>query len=407
MGIGDSGISSLGNLATNILAARILLPDQFGLFSITLLIGIILVGVSRALCGDPLTLLYSAAEPSERRAAFADVAGAGILGTVAAFPLVAAVVTLVMVASRGTWSSGASLGLALASVMPALVGQELMRAVSYARGQSWTAFANSATWTVLLVVALLVVRPHRAPVFILLWGLTALGGVAVGLVLNHVRPRATIPGTWFRRSRHLSRKLLADFGLTQVTAEGSLVLISLVAGAAEAGLVRKGQIPLTPVIVLTNGLIAMAQPALVRQVGAGRTLAQVRRAAYRLGLAALAGSMGLGLLVSVIPTRWMVELVGDQWPLARPLVLVLSLYLGLGAFSGAVGIALRAVGRLGAQLRARAFLTPISLALVFLGAFGGARWATMGLCASLICVTLTWVVLIQRPDDPAAEPGAN
>lgn len=397
MGIADAGISSLGNLATNILAARTLQLGHFGLFSITMLIGIICVGISRSLCGDPLTLLHSAAPEKERRQAVRQVCGAALLGAAAAFPLLVALVTGVMVVSRGDLATGLHLGLALGLVLPALVGQELLRAVAYSMGRPATAFANSLAWTLLLVAALLLVRPTTAPVFIILWGATALGGLLVGMVLNKVRPRLTSPRSWFSGTRQVSRKLLLDFGLTQVTAEGSIVLISMIAGAAEAALIRKGQIPLTPVIVLTNGMIAMAQPALVRQVAAGRSIQSLRAMVYKLGGAALLTSVLLGVLVGLLPGWLMVEIVGQEWDEARRLVPVLALYLGVGALAGAQGVALRALGRLGGQLRLRFVLTPISLLLVFLTAFGGALWATIGLCTSLLCVALAWAWLLSRP----------
>lgn len=398
MGIADAGVSSLGNLATNILAARTLLdPEQFGMFSITMLLGIILIGVSRSLCGDPLTLLHSADDEADRRHAMRGVVGAALTGSVLALPLVTLVVTVVMVASRGQWGQGLQLGLALAVVLPLLVGQELVRSVAYASARPPAAFANSFSWTLFLVVALVVVRPASAPVFILIWGLTAGAGLLVGMLMTRIGPRRLSPLSWYREGRELSKRLLVDFALTQVTAEGSVVLISMIAGAMEAGLIRKAQIPLTPVIVLTNGMIAMAQPALVRQVASGRPPHELRRSIYRVGGAALAGSLLLGLLVWLVPTRWMTVIVGSQWGQARRLVPTLSLYLGIGALAAAQGVALRALGQLGGQLRLRFVLTPVSLVLVFVSAFGGAFWATVGLCASLVCVAGAWAWLLDHP----------
>lgn len=399
MGIADAGVSSLGNLATNVIAARSLLLGEFGTFAITMLIGIIVVGVSRSLCGDPLTLLHSADAPDEQRRAFARVVGAAMLGALAAFPLLVAVVTGVVVASRGQLMTGLHLGMALAVVAPLLVGQELLRAIAYTSGRTTTAFCNSLTWTVLLVLGLLVLPVRTAPTLILLWGLTAGAGMMVGLAMNKLRPVPTSPRRWFRGSSHISKKLVLDFSLTQVTAEFSVVLISMIAGAAEAGLIRKAQIPLTPVIVVTNGIIAMAQPALVRRVAAGGAQ-QLRPMAYKLGLAAGACSVALGALVTLLPSRLMREVVGENWADARPLVPILAVYLGLGALGGCQGIALRALDRIGGQLKLRFLLTPVSLTLVFLCAMGGAQWAALGLVASLICVDVAWAWLLHKPIAP-------
>lgn len=398
-GIMDAGVSSLGNLATNVIAARSLALGEFGTFATTMLIGIILVGVSRSMYGDPLTLMHSADEPAEQRRAFARVIGAALLGALCVAPVLVAVTTGVVVAGGGGLPTGLRSGLALTAAAPLLVGQELLRAVSYASGRPQAALFNSLTWTLLLVPGLFLLHVRTAPALVLLWGLTAGGGLVVGLVLNRLRPVLMSPLAWFRESRHISRKLLVDFGLTQITAEFSVVLISMLAGAAQAGLIRKAQIPLTPVIVVGNGIIAMAQPALVRRVASGRRMS-VRPMAYQLGGFAAGCSIVLGILVSLLPTVVMREVVGSNWPEARRLVPVLAVYLGLGALGGCQGIALRALGRIGDQVRLRLVLTPVSLALVFLSARGGAAWAVVGLALSLAGVTLGCAWLLNKPITP-------
>lgn len=405
MGVGDAGVSSLGNLATNIMAVRSLQPLDFGLFATTMLIGIIVVGVSRSIFGDPMVLMHSADDEKSHREASRRVTGAALTAAVAAAPLLALLVALVTVVSRGDLTSGLQLGGALALVSPLLVGQELMRGVAYSAGNPPAAFFNSFSWTAALVTALVVghiwFAPLSAPVYILMWGGTAGFGLLVGLLLNRVAVRPHRPTAWLAEARSMWRKLLMDYGLTQITAEGSVVLIAMIAGAAQAGLLRTAQIPLTPVIVLTNAFISMAQPALVRQVSAGRSLDSLRRLVYRLGLAAAGGSVLLGVLVLLVPDRWMEFVVGENWGSARSLVLILSIYLGLGALSGCQGIALRALGRIDAQLRARFVLTPISLALVCITALFGAHGAAIGLLLSLVCVSLTWAWLFEKtPSKP-------
>ena len=396
----DAGVSSIGNLGISIAAARSLSLPAFGLVSISLLTGIILVGFSRALYGDPLTLTYSAASDDERHLAAGKAISAALSGALLFFPVLALLLSVIVVVSGGDSSTAIWLGLSLAAVSPALVAQELLRAVAYSGGRPLTAFLNSLSWTVTLIASL--VACHLAHVnlsesgYVVVWGASALAGAAVGMILNRAVPRLGGLKTWYASHAQLSKKLLMDFALTEVTAEGAFVVMSMVAGATQAGLLRKALVPLAPIGILTSGIVVITQPALVRRVAAGNKVREVRNLAYQLGAAAAGAAVMLGIVVAFLPERLMRQIVGQDWATARPLVPLLALYLGLGAVAACQGVALRALDRLAEQVRLRLFLTPVTLMLVCVTATAGARGAAIGLCISLILVVAGWAWLLVR-----------
>lgn len=397
----DAGVSSIGNFAISIAAARKLSLPEFGMVSISMLTGIMVVGFSRALFGDPLTLTYSAASATERQRAAGRAMSASLTGVLLISPMLALLLSVIVLVSGGDSSTALWLGLSLASVAPALVAQELLRAVAYSGGRPLAALLSSLSWTVTLIASLVAFELAHINLsmtgYVGVWGASAVAGAAVGMILNRVVPRLGGLKIWYSNHAQLSKKLLADFALTAVTAEGAFVLISMISGATQAGLLRKAQVPLAPIAILTTGIMVIAQPALVRRVAVGGKVREIRNLAYKLGAAAAGAAFLLGIVVAFLPESLMQQIVGQDWATARPLAPLLALYLGLGAVAACQGVALRALDRLGDQVRLRLFLTPVILVIVCASATVGAEGAAIGLCTSLIVVVAGWAWLLARP----------
>jgi len=182
----------------------------------------------------------------------------------------------------------------------------------------------------------------------------------------------------------------------------------MTAGAGNAGLIRKAQIPLAPVVVMTNGIVVVTQPALVRTVSRGGGLTSLRRRAWLVGGVVAMSALALSLLVWALPEDLLASVVGDDWAQARRLVPILGVYFALGGLAGCLGVALRAAGRLPEQLRVRYVLAPLTLGLVFVGATtAGATGAVLALAFSLLLTAVAWAWLLQRYDVVAPAEGGG
>lgn len=399
MGIFDAGVVSLGNLAIGIVAARTMSLANFGLVSITMLSGTLFVGLVRNVWGDPLILGYSA-ESGQRLNAAASKAASSCLGSlILAAPVIGLVVMGILSASGADVRVALTLAAAMALGAPFLGTQDLLRQAAYCAGRPEVALSNSATRTAIEVGVLFVAHDNPAlrgmSGLIFLW---ALSTIPAGLLCAYVLRIEFKPGIyvdWIVRQRALIRALLLDFGLTQVTTEASIILISTLAGAAEAGLIRKAQIPLAPLVILTAGIISVAQPALVRRVAIGTKIAAIERLVYSIGGLGLLLSFAGGIIVWLVPENVMSVLVGADWGRAHDLVLLLSVYFGLGTMAASQGVALRALGLVGVQVKVRLYLSPVQLCLVAIGASFGASTAILCLCVGVLVGNLAWTLLLR------------
>lgn len=402
LGIADAGVSSLGNFAVGVMAARTLDLPAFGTWSLALLLALVSTGLWRAGFSETLVLGHAADDPGPRRDAARRAVGAALDRAVRWGAAVAAIGAVVVWAGARDVRSALLVGVVLILVLPCLATQDVLRSVAYAVGRPAAALANSAAWTLALLTGLVVLSLSSVPAgpagLLLLWGGTAGVGALAGSIATGTPVRPGGGARWLREHAGSARSLATDFALTQTSAETSMILVGVVAGAEATGLIRLGQLPLTPVIVLTNGLVAAVQPALVRRVAEGRGRSEIARLAWFLGLGSGAVALVLGVAVMVLPVSWVSLIVGDGWPRARALVPLLSLYLGLGALAACLGICLRSFGQVSDQVRARILLVPVTLVLVVLGAYlGGAGGAATALSASLVCTTLVWAWLIAAP----------
>lgn len=391
-GLVDSSVSSIGNLAITVEAARSLDLVDFGRFSAAMLLGLLAVGLSRALHGDPL-VLTSAALPVEDGRQRSQEA----LGATTALAAVLAGGAVLAAAISGGRALGL-LALALGLVVPLLLLQDSYRWVGYTISRPWAAAGNNCVWTagvlaVVLVLECLDVRLGPARL-LLVWGGTAGPAALWSQRVLHLTPRPGRLVSWHRPRLALTGQLTLDWVLLQATAEGAIVLVAAVAGAADTGLLRKAQVPLSPIVVLTTALVAFLQPLLVRSVATEGSAAVRGRAARTGAWFVTAAAAGTGVVL-VLPAGLMTAVLGDSWGAARHLVPLVALQLIAGGWAAAMGIGLRSVGQLGRQVRARLVISPLVLAAVAAGAhYGGATGAAISLAGGSVLLAVLWTVLL-------------
>ena len=357
---------------------------------------------------EPLILGFSAAAPSDRRSAASSGFGATLSSATLLSPFSGGLTLLILVLAGSPLATGLAMALATAIIIPILVSQDFLRYAAYAEGAPIHALLNSSCWTAAIASVLLVQHllgwPLGAVGYLLVWGVSALGGVGVGLAVQRIAPSIRNARSWYQVHHRIIRKLLADWALLQITAEGSLLIIASVAGAPAAGLLRKAQLPLAPITILTNGLSAILQPWTVRQVAAPRPVAALKRNAWLIGVTMAVLAFCGGLAIYSLPDDVMTAVVGEGWTEARELVPYLSAYLGLGALAAILGVTLRALGKLSEQVRVRQFLLPVTLLIVVVGAMRGeALGAAVALLISVALVVIAWGVLLHQATNTQAE----
>ena len=214
---------------------------------------------------------------------------------------------------------------------------------------------------------------------------------------DHFLPSLRHSTTWLRDNRSLAGALAQDFGLLQASAQGALILLAALTSAADIGLLRKAQLWLGPVSMVTTGLLSAFQSMLVRRHDLTRPRASAKTAVV-IGTITATGALVYGGVVFLLPTTWAAALAGDGWANARSFVWPLTVQLAVGLLGGCVGIALRVRGQVAQQVRARWVLAPASLILVALTASaGGALAAAWGLAAVSGVTAGLWCHLLSRP----------
>ncbi len=400
LGVADSAVPSAGNLAVSVLAAHSMSLTDFGVFSTLLLSLLMIVGLSRSLHGDVLVLTAArdADEAAERtRRSLSSVLLCGAV--VGLLSIAAGVVTVLWGADASPW--GPAL-IASGMVLPVLLLQDHHRWIAYSRGSIQDSVVNNIVWVLCSIaataaVALTAETQVTAAAGVLAWGLAAVGGLAVATLRDHFLPSLQHSTTWLRDNRSLAGALAQDFGLLQASAQGALILLAALTSAADIGLLRKAQLWLGPVTMVTTGLLSVLQSMLVRRHDPTRPRTSAKTAVV-IGMITATGALVYGCVVFLLPSTWAAALTGDGWANARSFVWPLTVQLAAGLLGGCVGIALRVRGQVAQQVRARWVLAPASLVLVALTASaGGALAAAWSLAAVSVMTAGLWCYLLSRP----------
>ena len=396
LGVTDSAMSSLGNLGVSVVAARLTVLPEFGLFATAMLVLILGTMAMRSAHGE--VLLMKPQTPgagtgdADRRGSTSSVLRLSLLigGSAAAGGVLLGVV------------SGGPTDLALTVVVgglsfPVLCVQDHLRWVDYSRGTGRRALVNTTLWTVTSVALMLALGwwpGNPVPGFLCLaaWGLGALPSIAYaagrGLPVTMERP------DWLRANRAPARNVFLDFALTQATSQGATLVIAALTSALEMGLIRKAQIWLGPATVATLGLLAALQPILTRRAATHGRAATIRLASVTgLVLGAVLAVFGAGLLL--LPDDVAELLVGPGWDEAATFVAPLTVAAVCGVVGGCLGLALRTLGLIGRQVRWRSVLGPSSVVAIAVGTvLWGAEAGMWILAASGVVTSLVWVALL-------------
>jgi O-antigen/teichoic acid export membrane protein len=403
--IADQAVSSLTNAALSILVARSVDAHSFGTFAICFSTYTLIIGATRTLASDPLTVRFSDASPesfaAERRSA---LAGATALG------VAASAVLFVAAATQGNELRNALLALAL--TMPGLALQDALRLSFITEGRPRAAAVNDFLWGVLLaggVFLLLFADVSSVAVFVLVWGAAAVVAGVLGVFGAKALPAPRGALRWLREQLHLSgffvSEYMAVFGSIQI----AMLLVGAIGEVSDVGSLRGGFVLLGPLTVMFFGIAFFATPEIVRR----KALPQRHHLTWAVGVsgAFLSATLVWGGIVLQLPDAAGRELLGDAWAGARD---VLPGLIGVQiAVAAALGPAcvLRAFGAVRETIRLNLLLAPLLLLFAVIGVqLDGAEGAAIGfMIAQLVPVPLFWSRLLRvtaanTPYRSAAEP---
>ena len=185
-GVADQALSSLTNFGLTVLVARQVDTGQLGGFSLAFGTYLITLGISRALCTEPLMVRYSASTRTQWREGAAMAAGAS-LGTGMIAGIACLIAGKVLGGSLGR--TFAVLGLSL----PGLLLQDSWRYAFVAAGNPLQAFVNDLVWAVVLFPSVLgfIAIGHSSVVWLTLaWGGAATVAAVIGSTASSARTSA-------------------------------------------------------------------------------------------------------------------------------------------------------------------------------------------------------------------------
>lgn len=386
-GLGDQMLSSATNFMLGALVARAVSPRDFGVFSLVYATFTLSLGVCRAVVGDPLVVRFSSVPDDRWREGVRIAAGTALtIGSVVGLGCI----TAAMLLGPSLRITFVILGISL----PALLVQDTWRYALFARGKGSAAFLNDLTWAASMFVTFgLVVHDGLSTVgwFTAAWACGGAIAAVVGLFQLGVAPSGPAGALrWFSWHRDLAPRFLAEFALSSGASSLIVFGIGSLAGLAQVGELRAGQIALGPLNVLFLGAAMATVPEGVRLLQESpRRLAHASR---WLSFTMAAGAFSWGTLVLLLPAGTGRFALGANWAGARSLVLPLSIgALGYGLSFGAT-TGMRSLAAARRSLRARSVDASASLILVLSGAaLGGAHGAAWGYAvAGCLRIATAW-----------------
>lgn len=390
----DQGLSSLSNMLLAAFVAHSVSASAFGVFAIVAGIYLFALGCVRSLIGEPLlilrtTLVVSYPDTDGRAAGVAVV-----LGGVLALP-VAAVATALQQPEF----------LVLAATLPALLWQDGMRYVCFARNRPGTALLSDLAWLgvqVPLGVAALQSGVTSLGLWVGIWGLSALVGAITSTLVLRLRPVITPQKAWLRDLRRTSSQIFADFFVWTGAQQLVIFLLPVVGGLSVLGALKAAQVACGPLNVAMVAAIVVAVPSVAREHSLGNHSLVMRRGIECSGLAVVLGFVFvLGALLA--PEPWGELAFGQSWDQGRHLVVFVALQtIAVGIGQGAQVI-LRGTQNTGRSLMVRIALAPLQVSAPLAGV---AIAAGTGLGVSLVVAAgigaVAWWLTTLRLMKPAS-----
>jgi O-antigen/teichoic acid export membrane protein len=391
-GVADQGISSLSNFALGLFVAHSFGATNFGAFTLAYITYTFVINAARGLATDPLLVRYSGdANRRWRRGTSAATGTAFLVGLVAGLICIGA--GLLLPDPVGPVFVALGIGL------PALALQDSWRFAFFAAGRGLSAFINDFFWTVLLVLAIVVLHGRgdgSAARCMLAFGATAALAALLGAVQARVLPRPDRVLWWLQTYRELSVRYLAENLCISGAYQLRSYVLGAAAGLAAVGYVRASEILMGPFMVVLMGISQVAVPEASRVFH--RNSRHLARFCFILGGSQAAAAVAWGLvLITVFPLGPGPALLEELWMPTAQLIPAITLTVAAASFTTAATAGLRAMGLARRSLRAQLTGSAAYAIGGTTGAiWGGALGASWGVTAAQVFAAVVWWHQLRR-----------
>ncbi|MFE5622536.1 hypothetical protein ACFQ8S_10765 [Streptomyces virginiae] len=396
----DQAASSATNILVLVLAARLSSASGFADFSMVYVAFSVLLGLNMAYVGQSLVL-----EKGDGLGAACRSAAGFTSAASAAAGVLLAVVGLALPGATGRAF------LALGLVLPLVLLQDGLRYCFSALRAPERALAADALRLV-CVVAALAVQPEGASAgrLVLVWGLSALPALAVGLWLlrPYVRGSRADLRPYLRRG-HLGQRFVVEFAVGNGSSQLAVLGLGVFATPLAVGALRGATTLFGPLNVLFNSANAFGPPVLGRLGGKRATV----RATAALGVVLAAVGAGWATALYLLPDRLGRELLGDTWAAASALLPATGAQYAVMGLGTCALLTLRVLAPK-ATLSLQVVFSLLSVALLLGGyavwGVAGAAWA-LAAGSALKALAAWWRVArlpgaVPAPAEPAPTPAA-
>jgi hypothetical protein len=382
------------NLVTTIIVANLGGASVLGSFSVALSAYVFYISMQRALVSEPAT-----AAPRVNDANRQPILDRGAILVLALS--VSAAVPLVVV---GIGVAPALIP--LAALLPGLALQDHMRFVCVRLGRPLVAILMDLVWLVAGVIALLLAAEVSSTTAMWIWSASGclslvLAGPLLWAEIRKPSGSAFRPLRWWLRSCWVvARSTWLDVLLSQLLAQGSLLIIAVVLGAGGAGQYRAAQALFGLCLATTVGwnLHYLAEWRVTSGHGLGTAVLRYTGSILAVGVATLALSPVLvPVLFGEVAIPWPTRIATLGFFVASGVSSSVAVYLRVFAGIYAVPLAWARLSGSLAGLLAVGVLAPLGVAAAVVG-------ATFGLC---LFAAVGYARVIRRPAPMERDMGAH
>ncbi|MFL6077292.1 MAG: hypothetical protein ACJ73S_28360 [Mycobacteriales bacterium] len=398
--VADQAISSGTNFLTSLIAMWLLGPRQFGGLTLALALGYLVLGVARAVIGDPLLAHASAQADEDRRRMVRDATTTALL---------LGVVSALVVAGFGMVTGPHELVWVAPWLVPLLV-QDAGRYAALSARHPQGALVLDGVWAGAQGAALVgfwAAGWVSTGMLLAAWGIGSLAGAAWFVAFDGVNPVAGRPAAWLAESRHLSGWFTPTALLAQTQYNVVVFLIAALLGKAATGGLRAMQmLVLQPVQTFLLAMTSLLVPRYARQAAAG-AYSEVR--ATTLWLTRLLAGAALLVLVGIPVGHLLVDHLFTDYRRYLPLLLPIALQTGVYLVTTPFTAALRGMQRGRAVFLTQVAFFSVTIPAVVAGAlaFGlsGAAWGLLaGAVAQLAAATWQYGTAVTSKTSPQSAP---
>jgi O-antigen/teichoic acid export membrane protein len=234
LGFLDQGIVSATGLLTFVAAAQFLPPNDLGYFSFGVATCLLIVSLSRAICGESL-LVRAVGKHDRRPAVFRETRS--MLGLAIAIGLIAAAVCTAI----GFWGFSPNMPLLGAAIAaPGLVLQDSLRFCFIALHRTKSLLINDSATLVLGASAILVSGYLAADTFVMLvcWGLASLVVGLATLVASALVPSLRTSYAWLKATWGSSSAYFTENAMGALAGYTVVVILAIFVAPAEVAAFR-------------------------------------------------------------------------------------------------------------------------------------------------------------------------